>query len=188
MARKNYEKLEIIQNHGIDPDRRIIYLTSDIDQECAAQFIKNINYLSAVEGDITVYIMTAGGYWTSGMAIYHAIKQCKNKTIGIAMGDCSSMGSVILQAFDERLAFDDTTFLIHPGTTSADENSFVPNFINQARYEEEILERMYKIYFSRAEKTVNMKFKKFKDYFAVDKYLNSNMALEMGLLDEIKGD
>jgi ATP-dependent Clp protease protease subunit len=189
MARKNYEKIDLIHQQNIDPDRRIIYLIGNIEPDIASQFIKNLNYLTAVEGDITIYIMTPGGYWTDGMAIYQAIKQAKAHNItGIALGECSSMGSVILQAFDKRIAFADTTFLVHPGNTSSGENAFVHNFINQAKYEERILERMYEIYYGKAKKITKLSFKKFKNFFSVDKYLSPEKALEMGLIDEIKGE
>lgn len=189
MSSKKYEKLNFIHELGIDPDRRIVYLMGDINTENASKFIKNFNYLLMSEGDINVLIMSGGGSWSDGMAMYQIVKQTKNvKTTGVAMGECSSMGSIILQAFDARLSVPDTTFLIHPGSADTDGEAFVRNFINKGKYEEDVLERMYEIYYERAGEKSGMSYKKFKEYFSVDRYLGTEEALELGLIDEITGD
>jgi ATP-dependent protease ClpP protease subunit len=89
---------------------------SGVDNFMAESFIKGIHILSAKSNDpITILMNNPGGDWYHGMAIYDAIKTstcyCNIKVYGHAM----SMGSIILQAADNRIMMPNSRFMIHYG-------------------------------------------------------------------------
>ena len=112
---------------NLDVETRTIYMgsmgstyeegESGVDHFMAEYFIKGMHFLES-RGDkiISIIMNNPGGDWYHGMAIYDAIKYsscvCSIKVYGHAM----SMGSIILQAADERIMMPNSRFMIHYGT------------------------------------------------------------------------
>lgn len=182
----DHTDLDTLHDCGIDVSTRSVYLFAEVDDDSARQAVKNLHYLDKTEGDINLIINTPGGCWDNGMAIASAIRLCKNKIIGKALGTCSSMGSIIIQFCAHRIAARETTLVLHPGQTSAEKHTI--DFIRLAEQEQKNLDIMYKIYHDRMTKTVGdsvVPYKKFVKYIAHDRHLMADQALELGLLDEV---
>ena len=79
---------------------RIILLGTPIDDDVANQVIAQLLFLQAEDPqkDIDLYINSPGGSVTAGLAIYDTIQtiSCDVKTVCI--GQCASMGAVLLAA------------------------------------------------------------------------------------------
>lgn len=113
-------------DQNLDVETRTIYMGSmgstdggedGVDHVMAAYFIKGMHFLeSRGKANICIIMNNIGGDWYHGMAIYDAIKcspcVCTVKVYGYAM----SMGSIILQAADERVMMPNSRFMIHYGT------------------------------------------------------------------------
>ena len=86
----------------------------------AERAIKALHILdsTAPTGDkpITVIMNNPGGDEYHGMAIYDAIKSCKNHVTIVVFGMAMSMGSIILQAADKRVMSANSRVMIHYGT------------------------------------------------------------------------
>lgn len=184
-AKTQNELIENIQDLNIDIEKRAIYVYDEIDTESAKQFVQNLDFLNKTEGLIHVYFNTPGGSWVDGMAMFSAIRLSKNLVIGHIYGDCSSMGSIIIQACKTRIATAESEMMVHPGSSYANKDS--KSFINQGAHEADILERMYRIYWDRIpdSKKKKLKYKAFKAKFAHDIYLTAEKALTFGFIDEI---
>lgn len=102
----------IIQN-AADLERRIVYITGEIDEMVAYRFIVAFQKMDDEEGPITVIINTCGGTVTDGFAIYDMIRNARNEVYVVGMGEIASMGSVIFQAADHRIMSPECTFMIH---------------------------------------------------------------------------
>ena len=111
---------------NVDTDTRTIYMGSTgytfdesetgVDHSMAEYFIKGMHTLESKNNKPILIIMNnPGGDWYHGMAIYDAIKysscECTIKVYGHAM----SMGSIILQAADNRIMMPNSRFMIHYG-------------------------------------------------------------------------
>lgn len=137
MARISHDDIDKFFEYGIDVPNRTIYLgeaayNSDdlgngVDFFMAERFIKAIHILDkkAPNGDnpITIITNNPGGSWYDGMAIYGAIKSCKNHVTVKMYGHAMSMGSVIPQAADERLIDPYCRFMIHYGYDGSNTHS-----------------------------------------------------------------
>jgi ATP-dependent Clp endopeptidase proteolytic subunit ClpP len=178
--------VETIQDTNVDLERRVIYLFDDIDSKSAKMTIQSLDFLNKTDGLVYLHISTPGGVWVDGMAVFSAIRLSRNNVVGIIYGDCSSMGSVILQACKTRIATTECEMLIHPGTSSGTADSI--SFVNRGKHEEKILDKMYRIYWDRipAEKKMKLSYEKFKKMFSHDIFLDSDQALKYGLVDEVR--
>lgn len=114
-------------DHNLDLDTRTIYMGSiaknwddyetGVDNFMAEYFIKGMHLLETkdAESEINIIMNNTGGDWYHGMAIFDTIKNsscyCNIRVYGHAM----SMGSIILQAADNRIMMPNSRFMIHYG-------------------------------------------------------------------------
>ena len=136
-ARQSYQKnqtvLHDIQDYCLDVQRRTIFLHGHIseseedpgvDYRMSSRLIKNLHLLTGIDDDpITIHLQSIGGEWHEGMAIYDAIKTSSPHVKIIGHGSVSSMGTIIMQAADERLLMPHAEFMIHYGEFAIDSNS-----------------------------------------------------------------
>ena len=96
---------------------RIIMLGTPIDDEVANLIIAQLLFLQAEDPkkDIDLYINSPGGSVTAGLAIYDTIQilSCDVKTY--CLGQCASMGAVLLAAgtAEKRFALPNSRIMIH---------------------------------------------------------------------------
>src|SRR6185503_13321370 len=98
---------------------RDVYLIGDIEKDTARICIERLRELAAVSPrPITIYINSAGGNVTDGLALHDAIRHLVSNGIEVTIivqGMAYSMGSVVLQAASDgrRLAFPHSWIMIH---------------------------------------------------------------------------
>src|SRR5688572_11420967 len=98
---------------------RDVYLIGDIEKDTARGTIERLRELAADNNrPITVYINSAGGNVTDGLAIHDSIRHIVSRGIEVTIivqGMAYSMGSIVLQAASEgkRVAFPHSWIMIH---------------------------------------------------------------------------
>ena len=96
---------------------RIIFISTNIDDDLANLVIAQLLYLESEDPDkdIHLYINSAGGVVTSGMAIYDTIQYVKPDVSTLCFGQASSMGAVLLAAGTKgkRFALPHSRIMLH---------------------------------------------------------------------------
>ena len=96
---------------------RIILLGSPINDDVANSIVAQLLYLQFEDGkaDINMYINSPGGAITSGMAIYDTMQFLTCDVATYCLGQCASMGSVLLTAGakGKRYALPNSRIMIH---------------------------------------------------------------------------
>ena len=93
-----------------------------MDYRSAVTFQKNMRYLNSVSLEpILIHMHIPGGDWQDCLGIYDVIKSSKAKTIIVAYAKVESSSSVLLQSADLRILTANTSFLIHYGSISLDD-------------------------------------------------------------------
>jgi ATP-dependent Clp protease protease subunit len=193
MAKTNLDNLF---DYGIDHRHRVIYLGSSskndsddngVDFIMAEYAIKGLMALD-MEGErpITVILNSPGGEEVHGMAIYDAISSCQNHITGMVYGEASSMGSVILQACDERVMSPSSIMLIHNGDLYIEQTyDNAVRFLDLQKKYTKVIEDIYleKI----KEKHPRFTRKRLQELLVLDTYLMAKDAVELGLADKILG-
>jgi len=159
---------------------------SGVDYKMAEKVIKALHILdsSAAEQPITIIMNNPGGDVLHGMAIYDAIKHCRNHITIKVYGHAMSMGSIILQAADVRLMSENSVMMLHYGTNSVDgHKKNVERWVEWGKKNDSWDEKMFleKIKLVKPRFTLNQ----VQKLLEFDKILSSKEALELGLIDGI---
>jgi ATP-dependent Clp protease protease subunit len=158
-----------------------------IDNFTAAQVIKNLYILdNTKEADqpINIILNTPGGDFYHGIGIYDAIRQCKNEVNIVGYGYVMSMGSVIMQAADNRAISENACMMLHYGTNGFGGHS--KDFESWANENSRINVDMESIYLERIkQKHPSFTRKKLQKLITFDRFLTAKAALELGLVDKI---
>src|SRR5215510_5837522 len=169
---------------------RDIYLIGDIEKETARACIERLREL-ANENDrpITVFINSAGGNVTDGLALHDAIRHVIKRGIEvkiIVQGMAYSMGSIVLQAASEgkRLAFPHSWIMIHEPAKWAGWQSTTAAAQHLDRLKQ-MQAQIYQILATRSGKPLQ---KIIRDTKRTDLYLDADHAVEYGLIDGIVED
>ncbi len=96
---------------------RIIFIGGAIEDHLADLIIAQLLFLESEdpEKDISIYINSPGGVITAGLAIYDTMQYIKPDVSTICIGQCASMGAVLLAAGTpgKRYALPNARIMIH---------------------------------------------------------------------------
>jgi ATP-dependent Clp protease protease subunit len=168
---------------------RDVYLVGDIDKDTARAAIERIRELASDgDGPITLYLNTAGGNVTDGLALHDAILQvvAEGKEVSVVVqGMAYSMGSVVLQAASpgKRLCFPHSWIMIHEPAKWAGWQSTTAAAQHLERLKQ-MQSQIYRILSARSGKPLRQII---RDTKRNDFYLDAPKALEYGLVDRILG-
>jgi ATP-dependent Clp protease protease subunit len=166
---------------------RDVYLIGDIEKDVARGVIERVREM-ANDSDrpITLYVNSAGGNVTDGLAIHDAIRQVVRRGIEVTIvvqGMAYSMGSVVLQAASEgrRLSLPHSWIMIHEPAKWAGWQSTSA----AAQHLDRLKQMQAQIYEILAKRSGRPLQKIIRDTKRTDFYLDATKALEYGLIDGI---
>ena len=166
---------------------RDVYLVGDIDKDPARSVIERLREL-ANDNDrpMTLYINSAGGNVTDGLAIHDTIREIVRRGIEVTVvvqGMAYSMGSVVLQAASpgRRLSLPHSWIMIHEPAKWAGWQSTSA----AAQHLDRLKQMQTQIYQIMAQRSGRPLQKIIRDTKRTDFYLDAAKALEYGLIDAI---
>jgi len=166
---------------------RDVYLIGDIEKDTARACIERLRELANENNrPITLFINSAGGNVTDGLAIHDAARHIISRGIEITIivqGMAYSMGSVVLQAASDgrRLAFPHSWIMIHEPAKWAGWQSTSAAAQHLERLKQ-MQDQIYKILSSRSGKPLRQII---RDTKRTDFYLDAQNALDYGLIDSV---
>ena len=168
---------------------RDVYLIGDIDKDSARGVIERLREL-ANDGQrpITLYINSAGGNVTDGLALHDAIAHLVDSGLRVTIvvqGLAYSMGSVVLQAASpgRRWAFPHSWIMIHEPAKWAGWQSTTAAAQHLDRLKQ-MQDQIYRILAVRSGKPLRQII---RDTKRTDLYLDAAHAKTYGLIDEVLG-
>jgi ATP-dependent Clp protease protease subunit len=166
---------------------RDVYLIGDIEKDIARNVIERIRELANDNArPITMYINSAGGNVTDGLAIHDSIRQLVARGIEVTVivqGMAYSMGSVVLQSASagRRLALPHSWIMIHEPAKWAGWQSTSA----AAQHLDRLKQMQAQIYQILAKRSGKPLAKIIRDTKRTDFYLDATKAIEYGLIDAI---
>jgi ATP-dependent Clp protease protease subunit len=166
---------------------RDVYLIGDIEKDIARSTIERLRELAnASDRPIKLYINSAGGNVTDGLAIHDSIRQLVHRGIEVTIvvqGMAYSMGSVVLQAASNgrRLALPHSWIMIHEPAKWAGWQSTSA----AAQHLDRLKQMQSQIYQILAQRSGRPLAKIIRDTKRTDFYLDAKKALEYGLIDGV---
>ena len=166
---------------------RDVYLIGDIEKDTARACIERLRELAGENGKpITLFINSAGGNVTDGLAIHDVVRHIISRGIEITIivqGMAYSMGSIVLQAASDgkRLAFPHSWIMIHEPAKWAGWQSTSAAAQHLERLKQ-MQDQIYRIMSSRSGKPLRQII---RDTKRNDFYLDAQSALDYGLIDGV---
>jgi ATP-dependent Clp protease, protease subunit len=161
----------------------IIFIGTPIDDTIANLLVAQLLFLEAEdpERDINLYINSPGGSITAGMAIYDTMQFIKNDVTTICVGQCASMGALLLAAGTpgKRFALPHSRILIHQPSGGAsgqatDVRIMAEEILRMREMTSRIIANHSGQTFEQVEKDVER-----------DRILSPKQAKDYGLIDEV---
>jgi ATP-dependent Clp protease protease subunit len=168
---------------------RDVYLIGDIEKDVARTTIERLRELANDSSKpINLYINSAGGNVTDGLALHDAIQELVARGIQIStivQGMAYSMGSVVLQAASpgRRYSFPHSWIMIHEPAKWAGWQSTTAAAQHLDRLKQ-MQNQIYQIMSARSGRPLKQII---RDTRRVDFYLDAWRAKEYGLIDEVIG-
>lgn len=161
---------------------RIILLTGEINDNTANIVISELLYLDSINhNDINIYINSPGGSITSGMAIYDTMNYIKSDVSTICVGMAASMAAFLLSSGQKgkRYILPNSEVMIHQPLGGAQgQATEIKIAANRILKLKDKLNRILSNNTKKDLKTIENDTE--RDYF-----MDSNEALEYGIVDEI---
>lgn len=169
---------------------RDIYMVGDIEKDTAKGVIERLRELANdSRRPITLYINSAGGNVTDGLAIHDVIRHLVTSGIEVTcvvQGMAYSMGSIVLQAASpgRRLAFPHSWIMIHEPAKWAGWQSTTAAAQHLDRLKQ-MQNQIYRILADRSGKPLRQII---RDTKRTDFYLDAARAKDYGLIDGVLGE
>jgi ATP-dependent Clp protease protease subunit len=166
---------------------REVYLVGDIEKDSARHVIERMRELANDSSrPITLYLNTAGGNVTDGLAIHDSIREIVSRGCEVTIvvqGMAYSMGSVLLQAAStgRRLAFPHSWMMIHEPAKWAGWQSTTAAQQHLERLKQ-MQDQIYRILAKRSGRPLKQII---RDTRRTDFYLDARKALDYGLIDAV---
>lgn len=161
---------------------RIVFLSGEINDEVANLIVSELLYLNSLNNeDIYLYINSPGGSVTAGMAIYDTMNFIKCDVSTICVGMCASMAAFLLSsgAKGKRVCLKNGEVMIHQPLGGV-QGQATEIKIHAERIIK-LKKKLNKILASNTGKDI----KKIERDTERDYYLDSQEALEYGLVDKV---
>lgn len=161
---------------------RIVFLSGEINDEVANLIVSELLYLNSLNNeDIYLYINSPGGSVTAGMAIYDTMNFITCDVSTICVGMCASMAAFLLSsgAKGKRVCLKNGEVMIHQPLGGV-QGQATEIKIHAERIIK-LKKKLNKILASNTGKDI----KKIERDTERDYYLDSEEALEYGLVDKV---
>lgn len=161
----------------------IIFIGTPIDDQIANLIVAQLLFLEAEdpERDINLYINSPGGSITAGMAIYDTMQFIKNDVTTICVGQCASMGALLLTAgaHGKRFALPHSRVLIHqPSGGAQGQETDVRIMAQEILRMREMTSRIIAHHSGQSYEQVELDVER-------DRIMSAIQAKEYGLIDEV---
>ena len=162
---------------------RIIFLGSQINDDVANSVVAQMLFLQSEDpkADIHMYINSPGGSITAGMAIYDTMQFINCEVATYCVGQCASMGAVLLTAgaAGKRKALPNSRIMIHQPLAGMEGSA--EDIMIHAKEFTKVKERLNKILI----KHTGHPLEKIEQDTDRDRFMSAEEALEYRLIDAV---
>ncbi|MGE4158067.1 MAG: ATP-dependent Clp protease proteolytic subunit [Planctomycetota bacterium] len=167
-------------------NERIIFLGTEVNDTVASLVIAQMLFLNSVDRErpIEFYINSPGGSVTAGLAIYDTMQYLTNDVVTYCIGQCASMGAVLLAAGSpgKRFCLPNGRIMIHQPWGGA--QGTASDIEIQAREIQRLKSMLNGILAKHCKRPIE-DLEKACDR---DNFMSGKEAKEFGLIDDILGE
>jgi hypothetical protein len=165
-------------------EERIIFLGTQVDDASANDIMAQLLVLEGQDPDrdITMYINSPGGSFTSLMAIYDTMQYVRPDVQTVCLGQAASAAAVLLAAGapGKRAALPNARVLIHQPATGG-----VQGQVSDLEIQAQEIERMRKLMEETLARHTGRPAEQIRLDTARDKILTASEAVDYGIIDQV---
>jgi len=162
---------------------RIVFLGSAINDEVANAIVAQLLFLQSDDpkSDIHLYLNSPGGSVTAGLAIYDTMQFVTCDVATYCIGQCASMGAVLLAAgtAEKRIALPNARIMIHQ--PSAGMEGTAEDIMIHAKEYLKVKEKLNRI----LEKHTGQPLEQLEEDTDRDRFMSAGEALEYRIIDRV---
>lgn len=162
---------------------RIVFLGTQVNDQVANSIVAQLLFLQSDDpkADVHLYINSPGGSVSAGLAIYDTMQLISCDVATFCIGQCASMGAVLLTAGTEgkRHALPNSRIMIHQPLAGMEGTA--EDIMIHAREFQRIKERLNEILIKHTGQSLD----KIKQDTDRDRFMTSAEACEYGLIDRV---
>jgi ATP-dependent Clp protease protease subunit len=162
---------------------RIIFLGSAINDEVANAIVAQLLFLQSDDpkADIHLYLNSPGGSVSAGLAIYDTMQFVTCDVCTYCIGQCASMGAVLLTAGEagKRMALPNSRIMIHQPLAGME--STAEEIMIHAKEFKKVKQKLNNILL----KHTGHPLEKIEQDTDRDRFMSAEEALEYGLIDRV---
>ncbi|MBX7167136.1 MAG: ATP-dependent Clp endopeptidase proteolytic subunit ClpP [Pirellulales bacterium] len=162
---------------------RIIFLGTAINDEIANLIVAQLLFLQAedAKADVHLYINSPGGSVTAGLAIYDTMQFINCDVATYCIGQCASMGAVLLAAGSrgKRHALPSSRIMIHQPLAGMEGTA--EEIMIHAKEFKKVKQRLNNILLKHTGQSLS----KIEEDTDRDRFMEAEEALEYGLIDRV---
>jgi len=163
---------------------RIIFLGSQINDDVANSIVAQLLFLHSEDpkADVHLYINSPGGSVTAGLAIYDTMQYISCDVATYCVGQCASMGAVLLTAGakGKRRALPNARIMIHQPLAGMEGSA--EDILIHAKEFGKVKERLNNILL----KHTGHPLEKIEQDTDRDRFMTAEEALDYGLIDSVE--
>lgn len=168
-----------------------LWIVGDIDSSTEESRTRMEGWLAALvqaaetpSTHLTIYLMSGGGDVDIALAMYDLIASMSERVTCIGIGEVASAATCVFQAAGRRLMLPHSYLMIHEGTEGYTDNT-VSNIRRQHRWNEEVEEKFWKIYWNKIRvKKPTLTYKEMRLVLRDDRFMDPHEAVKWGLADK----
>ena len=162
---------------------RIIFLGTQVNDEVANAIVAQLLFLQSddPEADVHLYINSPGGSVTAGLAIYDTMQFIQCPVATYCLGQCASMGAVLLAAGEKgkRFALPNSRVMIHQ--PSAGSEGTAEEILIHANEFKNLKVRLNQILLNHTGHSLE----KIEQDTDRDRFMTAEEARDYGLIDQV---
>ena len=162
---------------------RIIFLGSQVNDEVANAIVAQLLFLQSEDpkADVHLYINSPGGSISAGLAIYDTMQFINCEVATYCVGQCASMGAVLLAAGTKgkRRALPNSRIMIHQPLAGMEGTA--EDILIHAKEFMKVKERLNRILI----KHTGHELEKIEKDTDRDRFMSAEEAMEYGLIDHV---
>lgn len=162
---------------------RIIFLGTQVNDESANAIVAQLLFLNSEDptADVHLYINSPGGSVTAGLAIYDTMQYISCDVATYCIGQCASMGAVLLTAgaAGKRFALPNSRIMIHQPLAGMEGTA--EEILIHAREFRKIKEKMNGILLKHTGKPLDQ----IEHDTDRDRFMSAEEARDYGLIDQV---
>ncbi|MHC8509655.1 MAG: ATP-dependent Clp endopeptidase proteolytic subunit ClpP [Rhodospirillales bacterium] len=162
---------------------RIVFITGGIEDNVSSLVCAQLLYLESENPskDIAMYINSPGGVVTSGLAVYDTMQYIRPEVSTVCIGQCASMGSLLLAAGakEKRFALPHSRIMVHQPSGGAQGQA--TDIEIQAREIVSLKKRLNQIYVNHTGQELSA----IETALERDTFMTPEEAKDFGLVDDV---